>query len=554
MIKCKVVKKHNRVKIQIKPDNQSMIENEKLSENITNSLPDELKSSSYDDITKTMLSFRKIEAFVDDEINYPYISFKERIIADLTHSDIVDKKVNEILLTSQTNNVIYQTHSYLEQVLDSTNNILIILDYELDYNYIQILDYLSTIINNVSILVLNEKSIFLHKFGDRVKILDRDHQVDLSMYKNILIKKIGRCDTVINASEKNSLFMSDIMLMFRNRIQQSYNYIYSILTKKITIFINFRNTTNSYGGGNQFVNAYVSYLKKINNVNIVYDLTDKIDIYLIIGIRKDNKFKRYSMDEIINNKKNNKNNNHGKIICRINDCDFTRKIRTIETGFIQYLNDFDLLIYNSYFIKRYYESKYDEFVNKKNKVIHNSCDSAIFFPKTKHSNKKIRIVTHHWSDNVNKGYYYYKKFAQYCLNNTDYEFSFIGRKFNDKFDINGVNCIHEMSGMELSNELRKYDVYLSASIYDACPMHVIEGLSCGLPILYIDIEGGGRELCQLTLDKVGESFLNFDELLSKLDIIKNNYDYYYQNILKNTKLYNSNKCYSDYFINGLNIL
>jgi hypothetical protein len=544
MLRCKTVK-NKRLKLNIKLDQDNNTIINQAIKSISATLD---KNMNTENIIKTLLSYRKIETFVDDEEFIPHTSFKDRILSNLVH--VNTNNYHNLEYNIQKKNIEH-SHSFLEQVINTTDDILIICDYNREYKYEQIMKYFSKIFHNIYILALDEKNIFLHNYGNKIKIIDRYHENDLIKYKKNLLNKIKRFDTVINITEINCTFINEITWPFRNRIYQTYNYIYNILSKKITIFINFKNTTESYGGGNQFVSSFIAYLKKFDNINIVFDLNEKIDIYLIIGIRKDNKFKRYSMDEIINNRKNN---NHGKIICRINDCDFTRKIKNIEAGFVQYLKNIDLIIYNSYFIKRYYESKYDDFIDKKSKVIHNSSDGTIFYPKLNKLNSKMRIVTHHWSDNINKGYYYYKKLAEYLNNNENYEFVFIGRKFNDNYDITNVNFTHEMSGMNLSNELRKFDIYISASIYDACPMHVLEGLACGLPILYIDIEGGGRELCQLSTDKVGEKFSNFEELITQLENIKNNYNYYYQNIIKNIDLYNSDKCYSNYLKHCINLI
>ena len=72
----------------------------------------------------------------------------------------------------------------------------------------------------------------------------------------------------------------------------------------------------------------------------------------------------------------------------------------------------------------------------------------------------------------------------FCQNSNDFEFQFAGRKFNEQYK-DPPSIIGPFKGEKLANTLREYDVYISASIYDSCPMHVLEGLSCVLPILYI---------------------------------------------------------------------
>jgi glycosyltransferase involved in cell wall biosynthesis len=127
-----------------------------------------------------------------------------------------------------------------------------------------------------------------------------------------------------------------------------------------------------------------------------------------------------------------------------------------------------------------------------------------------------------------------------------YEFIFIGRKFNSNYDSSLINVVGPFSGMELADKLRNCDIYITASKYDSCPMHVLEGLSCGLPMLYSNNTGGVKNICEITSDKVGEKFVDFDDLINKLEIIKNNYDIYYDNILRNINFYNSNDCYTKY--------
>ena len=69
------------------------------------------------------------------------------------------------------------------------------------------------------------------------------------------------------------------------------------------------------------------------------------------------------------------------------------------------------------------------------KIIYNGSDLTVFYPLIyKNIDKnKIKIVTHHFSDNINKGYDIYYKLYQYSLVNSNIEFIFYGRKFNDNY-------------------------------------------------------------------------------------------------------------------------
>ena len=312
------------------------------------------------------------------------------------------------------------------------------------------------------------------------------------------------------------------------------------------LFINFKYQNISYGGGNQFVMGLINYVKTNSNIDIVFELDSDIDVYFLIDLRKDRHFKKYTFDEILQNKiKSNK----GKIIYRINDTDITREVKSLEVLIEKHIDNIDYIVYNSTFVKNYYESKFSSFIIKQSSVIYNMVDSSYFYPKLdkQNCNSTIKIVTHHWSDNINKGYDYYYKLHQYIQthNITDYKFVFIGRQFNTSFE-NPPQNIGPMCGLELGNALRDCDIYITASIYDSCPMHILEGLACGLPVLYLDHLGGVKDICEMGTNKIGESFNNFDELLEKLNMIIKNYNFYRQNVLHNLNLYNSNDCYRKY--------
>ena len=92
--------------------------------------------------------------------------------------------------------------------------------------------------------------------------------------------------------------------------------------KKYKIFVNFKPNENiPYGGGNISVFYIIRQLNdKYNDFEVTYELEDNIDIYLIIDPFKDNKFKKYSLDDVIKHKTN------GKIVIRVNDCDKTRVV------------------------------------------------------------------------------------------------------------------------------------------------------------------------------------------------------------------------------------
>ena len=257
-------------------------------------------------------------------------------------------------------------------------------------------------------------------------------------------------------------------------------------------FINFKPENIAYGGGNIFALNLIEYLKN-NNVNVTYELNNNIDVFFIIDPHK-GPHKKYGLDDIISYRNKIKK---GRIIIRINDCDKTRpnvtQQRSREFKIMQNYKNIDLIIFNSDFIKEYYLNKYNELKNINHHVIYNGGNDKILIPRENYIKPKcLKIITHHWSDNINKGYETYYKLHKFFENRTDYEFIFVGRKFNDKFK--DVPIQGPFKGKELADKLKSCDIYITDSKYDSCPMHVVEAILSGLPILYTSCDGGGKNL------------------------------------------------------------
>jgi hypothetical protein len=449
-------------------------------------------------------------------------------------------------------------------------------------------------------LLLSKKTQLLNKYNHRIRIQDN---TKIYQIENIINKWLkGNVEQIFYANDLETS-MSEVINIFRNKNVLIDKIFQSIVNKNIKIFINFKCSNVPYGGGNQFIMNLVEFLGKVSNIKVTYDLEEGIDIYFIVDIRK-GPFKKYSFDEIYQHKQIN----GGFIIYRINDCSITRLNCKLESIILENVNKIDHFIFNSTFIHDYYTDKYDDFKKKSVSIIYNTANSNFFYPKevstlqtpsgrkgcsnhwaeaqcglAKHTSdtypkgcssdtypkgcssdtypkkmlsilpKKLKIVTHHWSDNINKGYEIYYQLYQYCKGRNDIELVIFGRKFADGF-VEPPPVCGPYKGKELGDMLRECDIYISASKYDSCPMHILEGISCGLPILYLDHSGGVKDICEMADDVIGEGFKNIEECIKKIDLIKSNYEMYYKNIIKNIDLYHSNQCYADYtklFLNSV---
>lgn len=294
--------------------------------------------------------------------------------------------------------------------------------------------------------------------------------------------------------------------------------------KKILFTMRPKNTSS--GGGVFFVRDLVHYFQEHNYI-ITYQFEKDIDLIFIIDPRR-NCTNHISIDTILNYKKYLPN---VKLLYAVNECDIKREVSiNLEPLIIKCILNCDFIVFISNWLKDYYFKKYDEVKEKFGnnfKVINNACDPKIFYQKdNKKINKnKIKIVTHHWSNNYFKGFEIYNKLDKILPSLKNIEFTYIGN-YNKKYIPKNINYIPPTCNMDLSNEIRKHDIYLTASLYEPGGIHQLEGMSCGLPVLYRRNGGGIKE----SVKNAGEEFNDIKDMLEKLNKIINNYETYTKNI------------------------
>jgi glycosyltransferase involved in cell wall biosynthesis len=155
-------------------------------------------------------------------------------------------------------------------------------------------------------------------------------------------------------------------------------------------------------------------------------------------------------------------------------------------------------VFISSFVRDLYTSQgFDR--RRPHSIILNGADERIFNPSGRSDWKqgdRLRIITHHWSTAYNKGFDIYarldsllglKPFSEL------FEFTFVGNLPKD-LRLKNTQVVSPLRGSELAKVIKHHHVYLTASRNEAAGMHHIEGMRCGLPVLYLN-SGALPEYC-----------------------------------------------------------
>jgi glycosyltransferase involved in cell wall biosynthesis len=262
---------------------------------------------------------------------------------------------------------------------------------------------------------------------------------------------------------------------------------------KISIGTNIKE--GPWGGGNLFAINLRNYLESKGH-EVLYDLSDDdIDLILITEPRRTSESSAFTHVDV--NKYLACVNKKALVVHRINECD-ERK----GTNFVnQYLIEANFISDATVFVSKWLKDLYiSQGINqKKNKVILSGANKEIFNSlKFNPWDEKsiLKITTHHWGANWNKGFEIYEKLDN-LLSQEKYKdrisFTYIGN-IPRKFTFNNAKVISPLSGKKLAEEIKKSHLYLTASLNEPSGNHHIEAAQCGLPILYID-SGGIPEYC-----------------------------------------------------------
>lgn len=279
------------------------------------------------------------------------------------------------------------------------------------------------------------------------------------------------------------------------------------------IAINCRIIEGPWGGGNRFLRSLVGALNS-EGEKIVYDLSDDdIDIILIMDPRWRNPAITFTAGDIF--RYLNFRNENAIVVHRINECDERKMTHTMNYR----LRAANYCADHTIFVGTWLKELNVWLKDKPSSVILNGADKNIFTAQKK---KKIRkdsdplsLVTHHWGGNWMKGFDIYKRIDELLDQNLWREkikFTYIGN-YPKNFKSKNIIHIPPLCDSQLADELRRHDVYITASINEPGGNHQNEGALSGLPILY-RTSGCMPEYCEGLGEPFNEN--NFEEKLIRI--------------------------------------
>ena len=276
-----------------------------------------------------------------------------------------------------------------------------------------------------------------------------------------------------------------------------------------------------WGGGSHFITALFEHLTRSGH-EVVFSLSGGIDVIFMFDPRPSvggdcaNSIYRYKVQ-----------NPGTRVIQRINDTDIARpKDKPWRVELLLWSNQIaDHTVFISNWVKDHYIERGFQ-SSKAHSVIINGCNSEWYFPKEKEINKsKVKLITHHWSDNFSKGFDIYNFLDKFSSRRDDLAFTYMGR-YNSEYKPENTRIIDPKYGSEVGEILRDHDIYVTAARNEACGMHHIEGAMCGLPVLYHADGGAIPEVC----NPHGVSFSSVENFEESLNTIISKWKFYRDSI------------------------
>ena len=281
------------------------------------------------------------------------------------------------------------------------------------------------------------------------------------------------------------------------------------------------------GGGNQFLKALRGYFR---TKSVYEDNPDKADVILFNGHQFANRAAklrlRYSDKPFVH-----RIDGPSKIYNKKSDT------RDSIVGLVgKYLAD--ATIFQSEWSKQE-NHRLGHCAKESETVINNAPDPMVFNKEGSVSfsrDRKTRLIATSWSDNWNKGFDVYKWLDE-NLDFERYEMIFLG---NSPTKFKNIAYTPPLTTTKVAENLKKSDIFVFSSRFEACSNSLLEAMHCGLPAVGAN-ESSNPEL----IGKGGETFNKAEDIPDLLQKIADNY-HKYQNLINVSSIDEIGKKYYDF--------
>jgi glycosyltransferase involved in cell wall biosynthesis len=274
------------------------------------------------------------------------------------------------------------------------------------------------------------------------------------------------------------------------------------------ISLNIRRIDGPYGGGSRFADGLERHLREAGH-DVCRELVPGLDVILIVSSKPNPVTTAYTDEDTADYLACVPD---AVVVHRINTCDEPRgRDLGANRAMLRVNRIADHTVYVSEFVRQLFLGHGID-GDKPWSVILNAADETLFHTRGRAEwspGEKLRLVTHHWSNNPLKGFDVYKQLDRMLAEapwRERFEFTCIGN-LPDDVAFENSRHVPVLDGAALADEIRSHHVYLTAARHEPGGNHYIEGMRCGLPVLYLD-SGSLPEYCapyghSFTLDDFG---------------------------------------------------
>jgi hypothetical protein len=264
---------------------------------------------------------------------------------------------------------------------------------------------------------------------------------------------------------------------------------------RVKIAIGARLQQGPWGGGNQFATSLSAHLiRQGHEVSAALDRAD-LDLILLTEPRRTSASSAFNDADIWSYLA--RVNRRALVVHRINECDERKNTTWVNRRLAVANRCADRTVFISSWLRDLFYGHGYQLADAS--VILNGADRAIFHPgdgPAWDGKGRLKVVTHHWSNNWNKGFDIYTRFDELLGQpafGDRFEFTYIGR-VPSGLTFRHMRIEPPLAGAALGRALGQHHVYLTASLNEPAGMHHIEGALCGLPLLYRE-SGALPEYC-----------------------------------------------------------